>query len=121
ELRIVRIPAPGGTASQFPFLVLPSLKAGVFTDGLLGCAIDGLIRVDQDVSVGAYAKGSPREFAGFQVVGRQMPTNAILASRNPDNYLVVHYQRSRSHRLTQLGVSVLGAPNDFAGLRIEGV
>src|SRR6266700_3702635 len=39
EIRIVGIPAPGGTAAEFPLIVAPSLETGILTHWLLGCPI----------------------------------------------------------------------------------
>src|SRR4029077_18107341 len=79
------------------------------------------MRVYHNVLAGTNAKSPPRKFAGFEIIRGQMAANPKLSARNPHDDLVVHNQWSRGHRLAQLWIAVLGAPDNFAGLRIEGV
>ena len=45
----------------------------------------------------------------------------ILASGDTHDDFVADDQRSARHRLTQFRITVLGGPEDLAGLRVEGV
>ncbi len=87
----------------------------------MGCAVDRLVGIEQDVRVGADAVGAPGQLAGIEIVRGEVAADAILSARDPDDHFVMHHQRSDGHGLAQLRIAVLGAPQHLAGLGVERV
>ena len=88
---------------------------------MLGRAVHGLGRIEQDILVGTGAVGAPHLLAGVEIVGRDVAANAVLSSRDAHEDLVLDHQRSTRHRLPQLRIAVLGHPQDLAGLGVKRV
>src|SRR4029079_1062152 len=86
ELRVVRVPAPGRAAADLPLIAFPGLEARISADRF--AEFGGLLRIDQQVLVGALGPGAPDLLAVGGRVGGDPAAHAELAAGDADIHLV---------------------------------
>ena len=118
QFGIEGIPAPGVAAADLPLIALPGLERRVGADRL--AERRRLLRVDEEVGIGTFGIGAPRQLAVFDVIRADPAAHAELAAGYADKHLVLEHERRVGAGLALRRIAVLHRPDDGAGLGVEG-
>src|SRR6202008_1473010 len=105
--RVIGDPAPGIAAADLPLIALPGLDRRVLADGL---AELGRLGVEQNLVVGSLRIRPPRLRSVLDVVGGDVPGDAVLPAADADEHFVLDHQWSARGRFGLLRIAVFDAP-----------